>query len=411
MDKQFLSKLIDGIIEFFIYVAVIGITFSNAATEVGTYVSIFFFFIKKIIFKDFTFPRNKINKLIILFLIVNIISTLHNFYLYQGLYLQNSLKGIFRIIKYFLFLGVVTYVSSKQKSFHRIIFVFGLASVVICLDALFQNITGADLFRHNTLTPHDDLRRLSAGFAHPNDFGSYLITAIPIYIGLIYYFKKIWQKLFISAPLILLLFCLYRTASRGAWLGFIIAMLIFILFKRDKILIIITILFLISAPFFLPKTALERLKQGFNISDGTTWERKQIWTGAINIFKVHPLIGFGPNTFSDNFPKYKPKYYPDLRYAHNSYLQMLAEIGIIGLAIFLFILFTVIKTGFKYFRQLRNSKPLEAGIVLGITSGLIAFLIHSGLDTNLYSLVLATLFWTMTGLIFAFKDAYIKEKI
>lgn len=411
IKKTFLSNLLDGVIEFFIYVAIIGITFSNAATEIGTYGSIFFFFTRKIIFKDFTFPQIKINKFIIAFLIFNILSTLYSFYLYQGVYLQNNLKGILRIVKYFLFLAVIMGISSKQKSFNRIIFVFWLASVVICLDALFQNFTGTDLFRHKTLIKDDYLRRLSAAFVHPNDFGAYLITIIPGYIGLIYYLKKNWHKIIAFSSLLLLLFCLFRTGSRGAWLGFVIAMLIFMILKKDKILISIILIFFVSSPFLLPKNTLERVKSSFNASDGTAWERKQIWTGAINIFKQHPLVGFGPNTFSDNFPKYKPKEYPDLRYAHNSYLQMLAEIGIIGLTIFLSIIFLILKTGFNAFQKLKNQKSNEANIILGIICGLIGFLIHSGLDTNLNSLVLTTLFWIMTGLTLEFKNAYTKKDV
>jgi len=56
----------------------------------------------------------------------------------------------------------------------------------------------------------------------------------------------------------------------------------------------------------------------------------------------------------------------------------------------------------KGFRALATIKePFCYSLVLGINLGLIAFLIHSAGDTNLYSLPLAALFWLSAGILLA----------
>ncbi|MBL7198377.1 MAG: hypothetical protein ISS47_09810 [Candidatus Omnitrophica bacterium] len=79
-------------------------------------------------------------------------------------------------------------------------------------------------------------------------------------------------------------------------------------------------------------------------------------------------------------------------YAHNCYLQMLAEIGIIGLASFLWIIGRLFKSSIRSFKKSRDL------LLLGLLAGIIAFLVHSFFDTNLYSLQLSVLFWAMLGL-------------
>ena len=56
----------------------------------------------------------------------------------------------------------------------------------------------------------------------------------------------------------------------------------------------------------------------------------------------------------------------------------------------------------KGFRSLKRVKdPFLYSLILGISLGLVAFLLHSAVDVNLYSLPLATLFWLSSGILLA----------
>ena len=107
------------------------------------------------------------------------------------------------------------------------------------------------------------------------------------------------------------------------------------------------------------------------------------------MIKDNPFLGKGVGTFMNNLVKYDVA--PGYQYAHNCYLQIWAESGIFALLGFLWLIIYVFYEGIKCF--IKNKDYL----LLGVLSGLLAFLLHSFFDTCLYSLQLAVLFWLMLG--------------
>ena len=110
------------------------------------------------------------------------------------------------------------------------------------------------------------------------------------------------------------------------------------------------------------------------------------------IIKDYPILGTGPNTYLSVVPQYKIADKNYLYYPHNSFLHMAAEVGLLGLWAFLWVMW-------RFFRQgIKISKKQGNILLLGLMAGVLAFLIHSFFDTNLYSLQLVVLFWFVLGL-------------
>jgi putative inorganic carbon (HCO3(-)) transporter len=86
-------------------------------------------------------------------------------------------------------------------------------------------------------------------------------------------------------------------------------------------------------------------------------------------------------------------------YAHNCFLQLTVETGIIGLTSFLWILFTLFQEALLKINFIYNESKQEAVLVIGLLSGILAFLIHSFFDTNFYSLQLSVYLWFMIGIL------------
>ena len=134
--------------------------------------------------------------------------------------------------------------------------------------------------------------------------------------------------------------------------------------------------------------------------------RGQIWSKSLTMISERPFFGHGINTFMRIFPAYYPPGKAGPTYAHNCYLQVAAETGIVGLFFFLFILFEIFKTSLK---TLMSQKLTDKNVTIlgfGILAGLLAFLFHSFTDTNLYSLQLSAYFWTMAGLLFSLNNLF-----
>ena len=134
--------------------------------------------------------------------------------------------------------------------------------------------------------------------------------------------------------------------------------------------------------------------------------RAEVWGEAISIIKDFPLFGTGLNTYAVVGPHYKSfergGYYP-----HNSYLHMAADSGLLGLGAFLWIIFTLFKTSLTNLKKI-DDKFYNA-LLAGLLAGLFAFLIHSFVDTNIYTLQLGNLMWFIMGLIVAVQRIALKN--
>ena len=390
-----LIRRINYTIEFFIYLAAFGLTFSNAVNETAVYLAIFLFIVKKLFFERDSFPSTKINLLLWIFLGIAFLSFL------RSDYPKESLRGFLRCLKYiFLFFAVFDIFSGDQQRAKRLTWVLIGISFLIFFDGLFQSITGFDFMRHKLVNKLDYLMRIQASFVHPNDFGGYIATVIPLYF-ILFYKKGLKKplKIFLAFFLVLGLFCLLKTSSRSAWLGFIPAVFLFFYYFRKRFTFI-GILVVLAAIFLFPHGS-SRIKDMFNLKQGSSWERVELWEGTAEMIKQHPFFGFGINTYSKYFPQFKPKEYPDLRYTHNSYLQMWSETGIIGLGAFLLVVFFVLKEAFLTIKKTVSRRKELTFILLSALSGLIAFLVQAGFDTNFYSLATLTLFWLFLAYVYS----------
>ena len=124
-------------------------------------------------------------------------------------------------------------------------------------------------------------------------------------------------------------------------------------------------------------------------------------SNSLNMIKAHPLIGVGANTYMKNYKQYKehPEYRnivtTDYMYAHNNFLQMAAEIGLIGLVIFFWLLYKLFSECRNIYRSL-NDDFLKV-LSLSLSACLIAFLVNGLTESSLYYSRVAVLFWYIMG--------------
>ena len=125
--------------------------------------------------------------------------------------------------------------------------------------------------------------------------------------------------------------------------------------------------------------------------------RAEYWDKAIKVIQTAPVLGTGLNTYSKQVEKI-PGFWGG-GYAHNCYLQMTAETGLLGITAFLYFFFSLIYFVIKALRRmtdifLRNNTIIGCGI-------LIAYLVQSFFDTTFYSVQLGNLLWIISGLLLA----------
>ena len=206
-----------------------------------------------------------------------------------------------------------------------------------------------------------------------------------------------------------LIFCLVLTRSEGAWVGFVFAMMFFIMLKNKRVFlvfvaILLTTLF-IAVPFLVNMHAFNKesifaaKKHLVSFMLEKDIIRTNLWREALLIVRDFPVFGCGINTYSVVAPRYKSDAFVAGIYPHNSYLQMAAEIGIVGLASFIFVLAALFITALRNMRKIKD--VFYSNILLGLLAGLFGFLVHSFFDVHFYALQLSILMWFIMGLIIA----------
>jgi putative inorganic carbon (HCO3(-)) transporter len=232
------------------------------------------------------------------------------------------------------------------------------------------NISGATYFR------------ALGTFPDPHMFSFFLGLVLPLAVCL--FFSENKPSWLFATGLIFLANIL--TFSRGGYLALVAGLLaLFFIFwkrigKKYKLAALLGSLALILA-LIVSNPVSERFFSSFNLQEGSNLGRIEIWKKTLKNISERPLTGTGIGNFPlavDPLAEYR-----DPIYAHNTYLDIAVEAGILASLVWIGILFSSIR------RFLQNSKGDI--LHLGAALSLIVFAAHSFVETGLYSPVVLTL--------------------
>jgi O-antigen ligase len=225
--------------------------------------------------------------------------------------------------------------------------------------------------------------RATSTFPDPHMLSFYLGLLIPLALGLFFKLKK---------PLYLLFFAILflgdiLTFSRGGYLGLLAgALAIFIIVVKKfslkyKIAAALTVA-VITGILFFPGPVSDRFSSSLNLQESSNAGRMEMWQKAGKIISDKPFLGVGIG----NYPlEIKPgANWREPIYAHNTYLDIAVETGIINALIWMAIVVSSI------FIFLKKSK--DENLYFWLAVSIAIFSVHSLVETALYSPVVLTLF-------------------
>lgn len=395
-------KMKEKIIKFFdamVYWMIIFIPFSIAVSPVFTNIALGFLFfgflMKKILKKEMFFAKTPIDLPFLILIIVSIISIVNSID-----YIA-SIRGIFKLVRYALIYLVFVEELKDRLHIKRIVLAMLLGASLASFDAIWQIIFGKDFIRGHTPIMNIGLARATAAFPNANVLGVYLSPFAPLVLAFALYYFKAKKRIIMFMVSGLILTGILLTFSRPAVLAVYLSVLFLISVKKDKLLISILVIILILTPFILPKNIKQWAKTtNYNpIILLCNTDRISIYRNSCNMIKHHPIIGVGINTFSKNYLKYKLKLdyamTGDTIYAHNNFLHMAGEIGLLGLSAFIWLLLRL----FLYYNRIyKNLKDNYLKILLlGLAASILAFLINGLTESSLYYARVAMIFWYLIG--------------
>lgn len=141
--------------------------------------------------------------------------------------------------------------------------------------------------------------------------------------------------------------------------------------------------------------SINRFIDSVNIDDPTTG-RAHFWSVTLNIIKAYPYLGTGLGAYGVTYTQYDSRNgLYRLEQAHNDYLQVLSDGGIVGglLALsFVALLF------YKAIKRAKSRDDFRRGIALASLSGCFGVLVHSFFDFTLHTTSNALLFLVLAAL-------------
>jgi len=329
-----------------------------------------------------------------------------------------SFQEFIIFLSYILIFFLITNNLDNKANFNSFIHLFFIISLVVSIYTLMQYY-GIDPYL-------SDLHSLTSTIGQKNWISNYLAMIFP---GAFSYFlleqsqKRILYFLLLSILYTTLMIC----QSRGIWISIgltlIFAIYIIIKFKLYEIfhknkkwltlllitLLLITIIYSTDNP--LNKSAItvpQRAMTTFDEQDPSINTRFLIWKTTLEMIKERPILGSGIGTFKMNYLVYQAEFLKNNPYyiqysgkardAHNEYLQMWAELGIIGLGIFIGIILMFYSSIINYLKKVNKDNEKDKIIVFGLILGITCFLIHSIFTFPLRVPALGVTFFALLGL-------------
>lgn len=292
---------------------------------------------------------------------------------------------------------------------------YGTLAAMLAVSAygIYQYVFGTSATTWQDTDMFSDISgRVVSTFENPNVLAEYLIMLLPLAFALILTDKKRKSGAFSLVCFAAGAVCLIFTWSRGAWLGFLLGMFLFLLAYSEKFLILIFagILGLPFASLVLPSSVMNRFMSIGNLADSSTSYRFNIWQGAVKMLKDTWLFGIGTGTaaFSEIYPKYSLSGIESAPHSHNLFLQLTVEHGIFALILFIAVMLLYVQgvlTFQKY--ETGRSKLVPAAMMCGI----VAVLAQGMTDYIWYNYRVYLIFWLMIGLTTAARRCRMASKI
>jgi O-antigen ligase len=322
--------------------------------------------------------------------------------------------GFFEIIQLTELFLVAFYIANhirERKDVKAILYalVAGLLVQSILVIIQFVTKTQFDLLGNISETG-SGLFRPNGTFGHPNGVAGYTVPLLAITISLFFAKTRNISKVLSISALLLGVVTLVASLSRGGWISFIFVLWILLLgniqFRVFKIspnivLVSITSIFILAVLFGSSIT--------YRVTNDYTpiLSRLPLMTIAFNMISTHPIFGIGINNFGIVLADYTQGLRPGawLYVVHSKYLILWAETGIIGFFFFLWLLYSMFRTGFQILR-LRHS--FYSPMALGIVAGLSGMMIHMFGDT-FQTRGLVLILWALAGLLFGINNLARKE--
>lgn len=297
-----------------------------------------------------------------------------------------------------------TYIAALQFIFYAIVCFSALSLlgrgsgpriVAISLFAGVASVAAWGILEYAQNRSIDPNWRIFSTWVNPNALAGMLLIGIFVGFGLWASCKAIDQKALVLSGVVLIGLALFLTQSKGgilaAGVGAVLLLAAQVFFARKAEGRFKPILVWAAAGLCIAALSFATTRSSVNAAPGSapriaqadsTQEQSQgfrtlLWRSSIELAKMNPL-GWGPGTF--RYESTRPGLVPSTHLAHQGFLQLLAEMGFVGLGVFVvFLLMWLL----EMFRGKPESDLGKMSLKAGVFAAVAASLAHNMVDSDL----------------------------
>jgi len=355
---------------------------------------------KKIISGAVDFKENKLNFGALLFISIAFIT------IPFALVKTRALDTFISLFKFFaIYLMIISTINSEKK-LKLFIYVYLGMITLLFVEPFILSLAGKGFIFNNHMWR---LAGVTGYFAHPNQLGGIAAENLPFYYFLMKWEKSKIKKLLYFVLIIIAIRVVMLTQSRTGFLGVIGFICLLWFFSRRKMISMVLIcLCCVGLWQWAPQETrnrfltlsevkrvitLEQLSEEDHQELGSMVSRQELIRRGLIAFQENPILGVGLSCFISFNGQRWGYWFPP----HNTYIQALAEMGMVGFIAFIYVIFI----SFKNLRNVKNilrttgeTNSFVASITSAVTIYLMLRIIVSMFGQDLY----ANYWWVAGGL-------------
>ena len=327
--------------------------------------------------------------------------------------LFGTLKGTLRATVYVLFSVVVYTVVQNRTTLKRLFIASFPSAAVAVIWTVIVLVYHIDAWQWTSAYR-------SAPFTNYSVYGAFtalffLVCLSRFLFDNSQYDRVLWTVWFVCFGVGLLM-CF----SRGVWLSVIVAVGFMLLqlgrgVTHKKVLFVGAACLILLACLSLPSIYnifVERISSTVDLSYASNRARLLRWGQAFVMFVENPILGKGYGAFAMLYEEdvalvgsYTAQYQLG---AHSEYLQVMAELGIVGLAVWIWLNLAFLRYGFRALKMLDDG--FYRAIVIGLMAAEISLMVHFTVNNLLNGDAIGVPFWGIYGLLPAVVQMAAREK-
>lgn len=263
--------------------------------------------------------------------------------------------GLF--LKITVIFAVIVNTVTTRRRLERLVTLIVLGAAYVAYRAVFDYARGVNLVEGGRVAG-----AVSGMFGNPNDMALNMVTFLPLAIALALDRGRPALRLLGTAAVPAMAAATIFSKSRGGTVG-LAAMLLVLLFQlrrlRPAVAGVMVVATLAALPM-LPASFTDRMASIFDAEQdptGSREARKTLLREGYRAFLEHPLTGLGAGQFQNYNPDSREEAW---RETHNALLQVASELGVVGLGVFLFLVWGALSAALHALRAARRSRQSRA---------------------------------------------------